>query len=241
MAEHRYPRPGTPGASAQAVYDARRFDELRRCHADLQRDAAWRAGVRARHPLVGRIIMAARRLPAPWSDPATDAWRVGAEGERAVGAVLERCRGLAVLHDRARPGSRANLDHIAVARSGVHVIETKAYDADVELFQQGWWGSTGLLVAGRDRSDLLADARDQAHLIEVALGARGVDRRSVPVRPVLCFVGAGWRLPAASAVAQGVAVTCLDGLARVVGRRGPLGPADIASVARKLEGTLPPR
>jgi hypothetical protein len=46
---------------------------------------------------------------------------VGLSLSRAVGRV-----GL-VLHDRSVPGTRSNIDHLAVVPSGVWVIDTKHY------------------------------------------------------------------------------------------------------------------
>ena len=52
----------------------------------------------------------------------------GAEGERKTGRVLDdrKLAGYRVLHDRRIPGSRANIDHIAIGPGGAFVIETKA-------------------------------------------------------------------------------------------------------------------
>ena len=44
-----------------------------------------------------------------------------------------------VLHDRAVPGGRANIDHIAVVPSGVWVIDTKHYRGRLEQRDLGGW------------------------------------------------------------------------------------------------------
>ena len=55
-------------------------------------------------------------------------WARGAGGEELVArALAKHCPDVAVLHDRRIPGSRANIDHIAVAATGVWVIDTKRY------------------------------------------------------------------------------------------------------------------
>jgi len=54
-------------------------------------------------------------------------WRSGAKGEEEVVRVLESLRGCYVLHDIVLPGARGNIDHVVVAPSGVHVVETKNY------------------------------------------------------------------------------------------------------------------
>jgi hypothetical protein len=42
-----------------------------------------------------------------------------------------------VLHDRAIPGTRSNIDHIAVVPSGVWVIDTKQYRGRVQRRDRG--------------------------------------------------------------------------------------------------------
>jgi len=59
-------------------------------------------------------------------------WEAGAEGERRTARRLAEleAEGWTVLHDRALPGSRANLDHLAVSSSGVvFVVDTKLWSA----------------------------------------------------------------------------------------------------------------
>jgi len=63
-------------------------------------------------------------------DPqSTIAWRQGFEGERLLAEGLTKRVGdrAILLHDRRAPGTRENIDHIAVAASGVWVIEAKAH------------------------------------------------------------------------------------------------------------------
>jgi nuclease-like protein len=61
-----------------------------------------------------------------------DCWAAGAVGERATAgrlAPLSR-EGWLVMHDRALPGSRANLDHLLVSPNGVVVVpDTKRWSA----------------------------------------------------------------------------------------------------------------
>lgn len=61
----------------------------------------------------------------------TTNWAVGAEGERKLGAGLDGLvgEGVVSLHDRLRPGTKANIDHLAIALSGVWVIDAKRYKA----------------------------------------------------------------------------------------------------------------
>ena len=64
---------------------------------------------------LGRLFVTPRHIRA---------WRVGAVGEDKTTAALERLGdSWVVLHDRRIPGSRANIDHIAIGPPGVFVIE----------------------------------------------------------------------------------------------------------------------
>ena len=117
--------PGSAGASAAAECARRR----------TQREQS----VMARHPRVGRLLLAV-------SDPPQHerAWAKCAYGERRTQVVLdERCPEVPVLHDRrAKPGSRANIDHIAVSAKGVWVIDSKNLSGRPEI--RRWEGSRTL-------------------------------------------------------------------------------------------------
>ncbi|MBE1515700.1 nuclease-related domain-containing protein [Nesterenkonia halotolerans] len=123
----------------------------------------------------------------------TTAWALGAEGERRIGARLDRVAwelGGLVLHDRKIPGSRANIDHILVVPSGVWVIDAKKYTGKVEIRRNGGFFTPlveKLTVRGRDCTSLVEQSLRQVELVrEVA--------PTVPVTGVLCFEGAEWPL-----------------------------------------------
>src|SRR6202011_1185446 len=64
---------------------------------------------------------------APRPDPDADRWRRAAAGEMATAVLLGRLpRRWVVLHDRAVPGSVANIDHLVIGPTGVWVVDTKA-------------------------------------------------------------------------------------------------------------------
>lgn len=106
---------GRAGASARRAHERRRTRRVQQ--------------VRARHPRIGGLMLALGGEPA-----AERNWSRGAHAEELVGEALERrCRGeVAVMHDRRLPGTRANIDHIAIAPSGVWVIDTKRYSGKIE-------------------------------------------------------------------------------------------------------------
>ena len=143
-------------------------------------------------PVLGRL--ASVLTPKPQITPesqATKAWKIGAEGERRVAEVLEKSEGVEVLHDRLVPGSRANIDHIAIGPSGVFVIDAKKYTGQVEARDVGGLFRTDerLYVNNRDRTKLVEGVLHQVDVVRVALGP---DFADVAVNGVLCFVGCEW-------------------------------------------------
>ena len=87
------------------------------------------------------------------------AWARGASGEEYVARSSakylndEAC----VLHDRRVPGSQANIDHIAVAPSGVWVIDSKCYKGKVAV-SKPLLGTAKLTIAGRDKGSSSKDS-----------------------------------------------------------------------------------
>ena len=69
----------------------------------------------------------------------TKAWATGAVGEERLGARLDSLvsESIAVLHDRRIPGSKANIDHIAITTAGIWVIDAKRYKGRPELQDRG--------------------------------------------------------------------------------------------------------
>jgi len=118
-------------------------------------------------------------------------WAVGARGEELLAESLaRRCPSALLLHDRRMPGSRANIDHVAVAASGVYVIDAKRYRGKIEV-RRALLGDAKLVINGRDRTKLLAGLGRQVAAVEALLraGAPGV-----PVYGCLCFVAPEGRL-----------------------------------------------
>lgn len=112
-------------------------------------------------------------------------WRVGAEGEELLAErLLDRCPDVALLHDRRRPGTRANIDHIAVAPSGVYVIDTKRYRGKV-VVRRPLFGATTLRINGRDQSKLIAGLDKQVAAVRAALAGIAPEP---PLHGCLCFV-----------------------------------------------------
>jgi hypothetical protein len=219
--EHRR---GRPGASARAEYERRQAkDEARR---------------RARF---GPLAPLARLLTGPKAS--TQAWGRGADGEEAVGQWLDRAvagRGM-VLHDRALPHRRANIDHLAVVASGLWVVDTKHYRGRLEKREMGEWfvPHPRLFVAGRDQTRLVTAARQQQALVAEALVADQPGAGPL-VRVALCFTGVEVGLFTRPFTLEGVLVTWPRVVARVLSAPGPLGPAERSALASRLSRLFPP-
>ncbi|HEX8085304.1 MAG TPA: nuclease-related domain-containing protein [Solirubrobacteraceae bacterium] len=160
---------GTAGASARREHQRRRANREQR--------------VRQKHPRLGGVIL---RLS---DDPTHEsAWARGADGEEHVARILAKHvhETAIVLHDRRIPRSRANIDHLAVARSGVWVIDAKRYTGRVAVSNR-LFGAPKLTIGGRDKSRLVDGLAKQVALVEAVVASMAP---SVPVRGALCFVDA---------------------------------------------------
>src|SRR3989442_14631086 len=150
----------TAGGSAQREFERRR---------DLRQQR-----VLAAHPKLGRLQLALSK-----ERQTTVAFERGAQGEARVARVLAALaiEGVSLIHDRQLPGTRGNIDHIAVTPSGVFVIDTKNYKGKVEKRNVGGWLRSvhHLYVGGRDKHVLLEGVRHQAQFVSevVARAAAG--------------------------------------------------------------------
>ncbi|GHF08559.1 nuclease-related domain-containing protein [Pseudolysinimonas yzui] len=160
-------------------------------------------------------------------------WHQGAVGESIVGRMLADA-GVRTVHDRRVPGSDANIDHIAVAASGVYVIDAKNYSGRprVETFGGADPTPRRLFVGRDDHTHLVHAVRRQVRVVEGAL-----NDPSLPVRGILCFVGADWDVINGYLV-SGVGVTSPDGVAALLATPGPLGPERVDAVHRLLGQVL---
>jgi hypothetical protein len=164
----------------------------------------------------------------------------GAAGEQRLGALLDPLReeGMAVLHDRRIPGSRANIDHLVVSCAGVFVVDAKNYAGRVERRDRGGWFSTDyrLYVGGKDRSALLASLMRQTEAVRAALGTP----TPPTITPVMCFVRADWSLFAQPMRWGDVYVLWPRALRKLLRSGGPLTSDAIEAIGRRLGLALPP-
>jgi hypothetical protein len=208
---------GTAGASARREYDRRRANRERR--------------VRERHPHIGGALLALRDDP----DHET-AWARGARGEEHVADVLaSRLRADAiVLHDRRIPRSRANIDHIAIAPSGVWVIDTKRYSGKVAVHAP-LFGKAKLTIAGRDQTKLIDGLAKQVALVTEAMSTIAPD---APVHGSLCVVDADLPLLGTTTF-RGFPLLHPRALAKRINRAEALAPDRVRPIAVELAGRFP--
>lgn len=160
---------GTPGASARREFERRKAGRERR--------------VRAKHPKIGGFLHAISDEPQ-----STTAWDKRAVGEGRVGNSLNELASdrLRVLHDRRIPGSRANIDHLAVTPTGVYVIDPRRYAGRPRLKVEGGLlrpRTEKLLVGTRNCTKLVDGVLKQMEVVTDVIGD------AMPVHGVLCFCG----------------------------------------------------
>jgi hypothetical protein len=216
------PNPGVGGASAH------REAERRRERREQQ--------VRNEHPLIGDLML--RLSTEPQHIRAFD---IGAAGEELVARRLDSLfdEGVIALHDRRRLRGRGNIDHIAIAPSGVYVIDSKRYEGRVRKDYVGGLviSTERLSVRGRDRTNLARKVREQAAEVGSVLTDNGFD---VVVRPTLCFVEADWGLFGRQFVFDRVLVTHPTGLAERLLSEKVLSYETICRLAELLDQHFPP-
>ena len=189
------------------------------------------ARTRLKHRRIGGILLALQDAPAN-----EQAWARGAEGEERVARRLTKlCGGRVILlHDRGIAGSRTNIDHIAVAPSGVWVIDTKRYKGKVSVVKP-LLGPEKLVIAGRDKSSLADGLGRQVAAVEAATAGLGFH---VPVRGAFCFVDAElpmlWRR-----TFRDYRLLHPRGLARRMNARGELAAGQVQVVAAQLASRFP--
>ena len=211
---------GSPGASARREFERRKAKREER--------------TRAKHPKLGGLILALSDDPQ-----STRAWDTGALGEERLGNRLNELASdsLRLLHDRRIPGSRANIDHIAVATTGVYVIDAKKYKGRPQLKIEGGFlrpRVEKLLVGTRDCTKLVDGVLQQVDMV------RGLVGDDLAIHGVLCFVEADWPLIGGSFTTRGVEALWPKRLYPKLQANGPLLTQTVAEVHRRLASSLPP-
>jgi Nuclease-related domain len=226
---------GRPGGSAQARWRRLRAAEL----AAWARTLPWRLAVilgigagggvlgSVLAPRLGLVVAGLAAVAAGWGlrfrpSPDAVAWRRGVAGERHTARLLgplER-HGWAVLHDLAVPGSRVNIDHLALGPGGVFVIDIKQYRGRLRLNSSGrlWHGRYPLAPAVR----AVGFEADQA--------AQVLPDPGMAVVPIVAVHGA--QVPWGKVVTDGVPVVPARRLPSVLhALPAVLGPERVAGLA----------
>jgi hypothetical protein len=166
-------------------------------------------------------------------------WATGAEGEQILARRLARlCPRVTILHDRRLPQSRANIDHLALAPSGVYVIDAKRYRGKVEIVR--FRGQPHLRIAGRDRTRLIDGLDRQVEAVRAAIDS------DVPLHGCLCFVAPAGMLADSglpllrTPTIRGHHLYYPRRLARRLNRTGPLDAGQLQALADRLVSRLPP-
>ena len=208
---------GTPGASARREHQ--------------RRQAGREARTRRRHRRIGGLLLAFQGAPAHET-----AWVRGAEGEERVARRLAKLlgSGVVLLHDRRIPGGRTNVDHLAVAPSGIWVIDTKRYRGKVSVVNP-LFGDARLTIGGRDKSGLAEALGRQVAVIRSAVAESGFD---VPVQGALCFVDAELPLLGGRRF-RGFPLAYPRGLARRIKAGRGLSPEQVRTIAGYLASRFP--
>jgi hypothetical protein len=141
-----------------------------------------------------------------------------------------------VLYDRRMPGSRANIDVLAIAPTGVYMIDAKAIKGKVRVAKP-LFSAERLLIEGRNRTKLIDGLERQICAVRDALSAAG--HPDAPVRGALCFTKAELPLLGTRKI-HGHRLLGRRALARTLNSSGALTPRTIDALAQALADALTP-
>ena len=225
---------GVGGASARREHDRRKVKD----DANVR---AWEGRIRAKHPVLGGLVLAIVDEPV---NPNTKAWATGAHGEEIFAKFLDKLAGTGpyFLHDRRIPPGKTNIDHIVVAPTGVYVIDAKNYTGRATLDVKGGIFTPRverLLVGGRDRTKLVDGVRRQVDKVRELLTRIGVNQ-DVPVHGMLCFVEGDWPLLGGSFSVGGFEVLWPKKVRKIITAAGPIDDEHLQKIHRALAAGFPP-
>lgn len=225
---------GVAGASARREYERRKTNDDRHV-------AEWKERVRSKHPVLGGLMLAVADEP---TNSGTRAWDLGAHGEEVFATSLDRLAdaGLYFLHDRRIPATRANIDHIVIAPSGVYVIDAKNYTGRAQLSVTGGIFSPRiekLKVGRRDCTKLVDGVHKQVDRVSELLARDGIGQ-DVPVRGMLCFVEGDWPLLGGSFTVGGLEVLWPKRARKIITAPGALSDDRLRVLHRHLAAEFPP-
>jgi hypothetical protein len=133
---------------------------------------------------------------------------------------------------RTRERHPHDIDHLAVAPSGVYVIDAKDYTGKVRV-ERPWLGKPKLVVNGRDRTKII-DGLDR----QVVAVRDAINDPAIPVHGVFCFTKADIPMVFKETI-RGHALLYRKALAKRLNADGPLDATVIDELARRLASALP--
>jgi hypothetical protein len=107
----------------------------------------------------------------------------GIIGEEGVGAELERIAkeyGLTVLHDLSIPKSKANLDHVLIAKSAIFIVDAKNYAGTIRISKDKN-GVKQLYVGRYKQGSLILKMNKYATVFRDFLETENIQVRVVPL------------------------------------------------------------
>jgi Nuclease-related domain len=225
---------GVAGASARREYERRKGNDERHV-------AEWKERVHSKHPVLGGLMLAVADEP---KHHVTRAWDLGAHGEEVFATSVDRLTGagLYFLHDRRIPPTRANIDHIVIAPTGVYVIDAKNYTGRAQLRVTGGIFSPRvekLIVGRRDCTKLVAGVHKQVDRVSELLTSDGIGQ-DVPVHGMLCFVEGDWPLLGGSFTIEGLDVLWPKKARKIITAQGTLPDDQLRELHRHLAAEFPP-
>ena len=210
----------------QAGRSARREYDRRKAHREER--------LRSQYGAIGGV--AARISSEPQH---TISLLQGEAGEvKAAAGLVRRLKdkGVILLHDRAIPGSRANIDHIAVGPGGITVIDAKAVTGRTRVETRGGLLSKKtqrLIVGGRDKTKLIEGVERQVDLVREVFG-------DYDIRGALCWMKFDGLPLIGTVEMRGIRVDGPKPIAKIAARPGGLSAADVNDLALRLANHFPP-
>jgi hypothetical protein len=169
-------------------------------------------------------------------------WRQGAKGERQTAKLLAKLEreGWKVLHDLAIPGSRANVDHLAVGPGGVWVIDSKLWGRRVRWDpRHGWMHGQSAILPELNTTRWEVAEVEQALVDTLEGAARHLDPPGgIDVHLAWCVHGEP--LPGGKLVVDGETIVNPRHLLSLLraGRGPKLPPTVVEEIANMAEVTL---
>jgi hypothetical protein len=232
---HDYLSPVTPRAPKPRAVSA---SEQPKIDIGGSEASGWRSYQRPRpdgrepvprkHPHIGGVMLGLINDSARETAPAR-----GAAGEQLVAqALTEHCPDVIVLHGRSVRRFRASIEHIAVAATGVWVIDRHKGKLEIS---KSLVGQPTLRIDGCDHAKLVAGLVKQVDIVNAAVADMGL---GVPVHGCFCFVESQLPMIGTPSI-KGFRVFGHEDLADRLSATGALNAAGATHLAAALDKRFP--